>query len=80
MGTVSFKSLDQGSEMINFKLILTTLKQALVFEEAGAVAKIASSLKMNHQKQIKLAQIRERHCTVCFRDLAKLNLQMVVRF
>ncbi len=31
---------------------------------AGAVAKIGSSLKSNHHKQIKLAPTGETHCTI----------------
>jgi hypothetical protein len=42
----SFTDLDQGSEMIILKSVLTT------FKATGAVAKIDSSLKLNHSKHI----------------------------
>jgi hypothetical protein len=38
--TVSFAGLDQGSVMIIFELILTTFFASIIFEAAGAVAKI----------------------------------------
>jgi hypothetical protein len=42
------------------------LKQAQFFEAAGAVAKINSSLKFNHRKQIYLAQISETRHSMSF--------------
>ncbi len=38
--------------MIILGLILTTFDVSLIFEAAGAVSKIGSSLKSNHHKQI----------------------------
>jgi hypothetical protein len=49
---MSFTDLDQDSEMIIFESILTTFEASFIFEAAGAVAKIDSSLILNHYKQI----------------------------
>ncbi len=43
---------NDGSEMINFDLILTTFEASFIFEAAGAVVKIGLSLKSNHHLQI----------------------------
>jgi hypothetical protein len=49
---VCFTDLDQGSEMTIFELILTTFTASIIFEAAGEVAKIGSSLKLNQHEQI----------------------------
>jgi hypothetical protein len=41
--------------MIIFDLTLTTFEASFIFEAAGAVSKIGSSLKSNHHWQIYLA-------------------------
>ncbi len=38
--------------MIIFEFILTTFEASLVFKAAGALAKIGSSLKLNHHEEI----------------------------
>ena len=48
--------------MIIFESILTTFEASVIFEAAGAVAKIYLSLKPDHQRQIYLAQISETLC------------------
>ncbi len=46
-----------------FRVDLDHFRNKLCFSEAaGAVAKISSSLKLNHKKQIKLSLIYETHC------------------
>ncbi len=47
--TVSFMNLDQGSEIIIFDSILTTFEVSSIFEAAGTVSKIGSSLNLNPQ-------------------------------
>jgi hypothetical protein len=43
--------LEQGMDIIIFECILTTFEASFIFFEAtGAVAKIGSSLKLDHQK------------------------------
>ncbi len=82
--TVCFTNLDQGSEMIILKSILTTFIASIVFRSCWGSRKNYSSLKSSHQKQIELASIGETHCineirmtnvgsiTVHFTDLDKL--------
>jgi hypothetical protein len=41
------------------------------FKASGAEAKVGLSLKLNHHKQIKLAQIYEIHCTFRFPPFSK---------
>ena len=48
--------------MIIFELILTTFEASIIFEAAGAVVEISSSLQNLNRNQVKLAQIRETHC------------------
>ncbi len=48
-----FTDLDQSSEMIIFESILTTFIASVVLR----------GLKLNHQKQVKLAWIGETHCS-----------------
>ncbi len=51
--TVSFTDLDQSSGMIIIESLLTTFEAIVIFfAAAGTVAKIGSSLKLNHHKQI----------------------------
>ncbi len=64
--TVSFTDLNEGIVMIILESFCPLLKRAPVFEAAGAVAKIGSGLKSNHQRQIQLAQIGETQCVNCF--------------
>jgi hypothetical protein len=45
-------NLDQGSEMIIFKSILTPFEAWSIFWAVGAVSKIGLSLKPDHHKQI----------------------------
>ncbi len=52
---MSFTDLDLGSEMIIFDSILTPFEASFIFEAPGTGAKISSSLKLKHQKQIQLA-------------------------
>ena len=56
------------------------LKKASFLEAAGAVVEISSCLRSSNRNQVKLAQIRETHCTMCIRDLDKLfNLKVFFR-
>jgi hypothetical protein len=52
--TVCFTDIDQGSKLIHiFESILVTYTYIKRFlEAAGAVAKVGSSLKLNHSKQM----------------------------
>ncbi len=50
--TVCIINFDQGSKTIIFKSILTAFVVSIILDAAGAVAKISSSLKLNHHKQI----------------------------
>ena len=49
--------------MIIFESILSTFEASVIFEAAGAVLKISWSLQVTDCNQVKLAQIRETHCT-----------------
>jgi hypothetical protein len=49
---MSFTDLDQSSKINIFKSISTTFESSSLFYAAGAAAKIGSSLKVNHQRQI----------------------------
>ena len=51
--------------MIIFELILTTFEAVSFFEAAGTVAKIGSSLKPDHHRQIQIAQICKTLCSNC---------------
>ena len=44
--------LDQQSEMIIFKSILTTFEESVIFEAAGAVVKVSLSSKPYHHMQV----------------------------
>ncbi len=44
--------LDLQSEIIIFESFLTTFELSVIFEAAGAVVKIGSSLRLNHRNQI----------------------------
>jgi hypothetical protein len=46
-----------------FGSILTTFESSRILEAARAVLKIGLSLKLNHHREILLAQIREMPCT-----------------
>ena len=54
--------LDKQSKMIIFESTLTTFEASVSFEAVRAVAKMGSSLKSIHRKQIKLVQICETLC------------------
>jgi len=45
--------------MIIFESLLTTFKERIFFEAAGAVVEISSSQKHNHYNQVELFQIWE---------------------
>ena len=46
-----------------FELILTTFEASIIFEAAGAVVEISLSPHNSNRNQVKLAQIRETHCS-----------------
>jgi len=48
--------------LLIFELILTTFELSIFIEAAGAELKIGLSLKLNHHREIKLAQICETLC------------------
>ena len=50
--------------MTFFESILATFEVSVIFEAAGAVAKIGSSLRITNSNQVKLAQIRDTHCKI----------------
>ena len=53
-----------------FGVFLTTFEASVIFEAAGTVSKIGSSLKPNHTKkfsQVRLVQIRDPLCTTSIR-------------
>jgi hypothetical protein len=53
MSTIYFTDLDYYSEQIIFESFFTSCNSRVWnFKAAGAVAKIGSSLKLNHYKQI----------------------------
>ena len=47
-----------GSKMIIFESLMNTFEESVIFR----VARIGSSLKLNHHSQLKLVQIRKTHC------------------
>ena len=49
--------------MTIFESLLTTFEASTIFEAAGAVVEISSSLQSLSHNEVKLAQIRETHCT-----------------
>ena len=49
--------------MIIFESILTTIKKSNIFEAAGPVVEIGSSLNIMNFNQVKLGQIRNTHCS-----------------
>ena len=66
--------------MIIFESTLTTFEASVSFEAARAVAKMGSSLKSIHHKQIKLVQICETHCRWFFKFLSHLNFEIEEKF
>ena len=60
--------------MTIFESILTAFEASVIFEAAGAVVKISSSLRTTTFNQVKFVQIRDTYCRVCITDLDQLNL------
>ena len=70
LATECVTDLDSRREMIFLKSFWPLLKQALLFEAAGAVVEISLSLQSSNHNQVKFAQIRETH----WRNLLKIFL------
>jgi len=56
--------------MTIFELFLTTFEASIVFDTAGAGAKIGLSLKLSHHYKFELAQIGETLCIILSHYLA----------
>ena len=60
--TESVRDLDSQCEMIIFESILTTFEASAIFDAAGAVVEISSSLQITNCDQVKLVQILDTRC------------------